>query len=107
MNIEKKFNEVIYEWVKENFGESEADDPSWDIKALAKYLSEQYYKIREEEEFENIKEDVKFVAEQDDIELTPKQLSAIADEYRYSESYCEADTDAIKWFIERELDKGE
>ncbi len=107
MNIEKKFNEIIYEWVKENFGRSEAYNPSWDIKALAKYLSEQYYKMREEEEFENIKEDVKIIAEQDGIKLTPKQLSVIADEYRYSESYCEADTDAIKWFIERELDKGE
>lgn len=34
MNIEK----IIYNWVKENFGESEADDPSWNIQLLAKEI---------------------------------------------------------------------
>lgn len=32
--------EIIYDWVKTNFGESEADDPSWSIEALAKHLDE-------------------------------------------------------------------
>lgn len=36
----KDFKTIIYEWVKENFGESEADNPSWSIEALAKHLSE-------------------------------------------------------------------
>lgn len=31
-------NKIIYEWVKENYGESEADNPSWDIEALAKHI---------------------------------------------------------------------
>lgn len=26
---------TIYNWVKENYGESEANDPSWNMKALA------------------------------------------------------------------------
>ena len=34
MNIEK----IIYNWVKENFGESEADDPSWNIQLLAQEI---------------------------------------------------------------------
>lgn len=35
----KTFYEAIYEWVAENFGQSEADDPSWNIEALADHLS--------------------------------------------------------------------
>lgn len=30
---------AIYDWVEENFGESEAKDPSWDIHALAEHLN--------------------------------------------------------------------
>lgn len=30
----------IYEYVQDNYGESEANDPSWAIKPLADYLSE-------------------------------------------------------------------
>ena len=36
---EKELAKSIKEWVKYNFGESEADDPSWDINALAHHLS--------------------------------------------------------------------
>ena len=35
----KTFHEAIYEWVAENYGQSEADDPSWNIEALADHLS--------------------------------------------------------------------
>lgn len=30
--------DMIYEWVRENFGQSEADDPSWNIEELAQHL---------------------------------------------------------------------
>ena len=30
---------TIYNWVKRNFGESEANDPSWDISALANEIN--------------------------------------------------------------------
>lgn len=33
--------DIIYKWVVDNFGESEANDPSWSIDALAKHLDEQ------------------------------------------------------------------
>lgn len=35
------YEKIIYQWVKRNFGESEADDPSWNIKALADYIKEE------------------------------------------------------------------
>lgn len=31
---------TIYHWVQANFGESEANDPSWDISSLAKAINE-------------------------------------------------------------------
>lgn len=34
------FYDIIYTWVSENFGENEANDPSWSIEALAKCLQE-------------------------------------------------------------------
>jgi hypothetical protein len=30
---------VIYEWVKRNFGESEANDPSWSTRSLAEEIN--------------------------------------------------------------------
>lgn len=30
---------MIYTWVKANFGESEANDPSWDISSLAEAIN--------------------------------------------------------------------
>ena len=40
---------IIYKWVKENYGESEADNPSWDIDLLAEHieskLSKNYDKV--------------------------------------------------------------
>lgn len=50
--VEKEFNKFLYEWVKNNFGESEADDPSWSIEALAHDLANEYVKIKEREELE-------------------------------------------------------
>lgn len=39
-----KIEKIIYNWVKENFGESEADDPSWNIDLLAKHIESQLRK---------------------------------------------------------------
>lgn len=35
---EKELRKIIKNFVKENYGESEADNPSWNIQALAKYI---------------------------------------------------------------------
>ena len=101
MNIEKEFNKFLYRWVKDNFGQSEADDPSWSIKALAHDLADEYWKIQERVERENIKEDIKYVAGNNDIELTEQELADIADDYRYSEAYCAMDIESILYFIRK------
>lgn len=38
--MENKIRTTIYNWVKRNYGESEAQDPSWSIDALAHELAE-------------------------------------------------------------------
>lgn len=40
----KNIQEVMYKWVVENFGQSEADDPSYNLEALAKHLAEKLKK---------------------------------------------------------------
>lgn len=105
MNIEEEFKKFLYEWVKKNFGESEADDPSWSIEALAHDLREEYIKIKEREETEWVKEDVEYVANDHDIKLTDKQAYAVAQEYMLSEAYCEMHAEDILWFIQREKEK--
>ncbi len=104
MNIEQEFKKFLYEWVKKNFGESEADDPSWSIEALAHDLREEYVKIKEREELEWVKEDVDTVADNNDIRLTDKQAYAVAQEYMLSEAYCELHAEDIYYFIKRELE---
>ena len=105
MNVEEEFKKFLYEWVKKNFGESEADDPSWDIEALAHDLREEYIKIKEREELEWAKEDVEYVANNLDIELTDKQAYAVAQEYMLSEGYGELHSEDILYFIKREKEK--
>ena len=109
MNIEKEFKKFLYEWVKKNFGGSEADDPSWSIEALAHDLRKEYIKIKEREDLEWVKEDVEYVAMTNDIELTDKQAYAVAQEYMLSDAYCELHAEDILYFIQREkeLRKGE
>lgn len=40
--------QLIYEWVSMNYGQSEADNPSWHIKALAVYLDAIKSNMKEE-----------------------------------------------------------
>lgn len=105
MNVEEEYKKFLYEWVKKNFGESEADDPSWSIEALAHDLREEYIKIKEREETEWVKEDVEYVANNHDIKLTDKQAYAVAQEYMLSEAYCEMHAEDILYFIQREKEK--
>lgn len=105
MNVEEEFKKFLTEWVKKNYGESEADDPSWSIEALAHDLREEYIKIKEREDTEWVKEDVEYVAGQNDIEITEKQAYAVAQEYMLSEGYCEMHAEDILYFIRREKEK--
>ena len=65
--VEEILKKNIYEWVKKNFGQSEADDPSWDIDTLAKALSQGMlkYDIYRVVERGYLGEDCDMVAEQE------------------------------------------
>lgn len=100
MNIEEEFKEFLTEWVKKSYGESEADNPSWSIKALAHDLADKFWKMKEEYDWINITDDVKYVAEQNGIKLTERQAQAVADKYRFSDTYCALDEEALLYYIE-------
>ena len=43
-NEMKNLEKLIYKWVKENYGQSEVENPSWDIQSLVNYLQAQLNK---------------------------------------------------------------
>lgn len=88
----KTFHEAIYEWVAESFGQSEADDPSWNIESLADHLSKTdikpdelnaytknsvYDKLREWK----LEQDIEQVAESKGLTLEKWQVKAIKHRY--------------------------
>lgn len=40
----KEIQGLIFQWISENFGRSEAEQPSYDIGALAKHLADKFDK---------------------------------------------------------------
>lgn len=106
MDYKKKLETIIYEWVKQNFGESEADDPSWSIEALAEELAKHQHEFYWQQELEYLKEDVEHYAEEHDIELTEQQKYAVADDIRNSEWYCSINPEDLDYYIGEELKKG-
>lgn len=118
MNYKEKLTKIIYEWVKQNFGESEADDPSWSIEALAEELAKHQHELYWEQELEYLKEDVEnYINGLDDYdkrqlfggldkykwELSEKDMYAVADEIRNSEWYCSIDPIMLHEYIKREI----
>lgn len=88
----KTFYEAIYEWVADNFGQSEADNPSWSIEALADHLNNTdikpdelnantkwlvYDKLREW----NLEQDIEQVAESKGLTLTKDEVARIKHQY--------------------------
>ena len=84
----KTFYAAIYEWVAENFGQSEADNPSWSIVALADHLSDSninpdelnantqwlvYDKLKEH----FLDEDIESIAEQRGLTLSKVDIETI------------------------------
>lgn len=86
------FYEIIYNWVADNFGESEANDPSWNIEALADHISKldidpdelnantKWRAFDELREF-NLEQDIKEVAESKGITLTKPEIETIKHRY--------------------------
>lgn len=114
----KTFYGAIYEWVKDNFGQSEADNPSWNIEALAKHLQESnirpdelsiYTKscVYSELEQSYLEEDVENYAKDHDYKLTDQQIEAVAEKIRFSEWYCSINPEDLDYYINEELKKGE
>lgn len=78
-----KLYDIIYKWVADNFGQSEADDPSWNIEALADHISKsdidpdelsantKWRAFDELREF-NLEQDIAQVAEQKGISYLSK-----------------------------------
>lgn len=98
--VAKLLEKNIYEWVKKNFGQSEADDPSWCIEALAEELAHGAlkYDIYRAVERDYLREDCKMIAEQNDIKLTDTEVELAVDEFMDCEAYVDAHAeDWIYW----------
>jgi hypothetical protein len=39
-NRKQNIKQIIEDWVRANFGDSEAEDPSWNIESLSKHIDE-------------------------------------------------------------------
>lgn len=108
MELKHKIDKLIYEWVKDNFGESEAKDPSWSIVDLASHLADHFHEMYWEQELNYLKEDVENYAEEHGYNfLTEKQKWAIADKIRNSDWYCSINAEDMEYYINQELAKGE
>lgn len=117
MGTKKKLEKIIYDWVGKNYGTQEAEDPSWDIKALADHLSKSdidpdelnaYTKsnVYSKVEQSYLEEDVENYAKDHDYKLTDQQVGAVADKIRNSEWYCSINPEDMKYYINEELKKG-
>jgi hypothetical protein len=117
--MEEKLVKIIYDWVKNNFGESEADDPSWNIEDLAKEIAKHQHEFYWQRELEYLEEDVRNYVEGLDAydkrllfggldnhewKLTEQQVYNVADEIRNSEWYCSIDPIMLREYIRRELE---
>lgn len=104
--MKDKIEKIIYEWVKKNFGESEANDPSWSIVELAKELEKHFHELYWQQELEYLKEDVEnFIDGLNEYELTEQQMYAVADRIRNSEWYCSINPEDMEYYIKDVLER--
>lgn len=87
--IEKALHKAIYNWVANNFGESEAEDPSWSIEALANDLAHDpvIYDIQQLVEREYRRQDMINIMHDLNVELTEQEQAVCLDEFMESEDY--------------------
>lgn len=105
--IAEEYHRQITEWVKDNFGGSEAEDPSWNIEALAKELADHAYTIHGIVERAYVKEDFETYAKDMKLDATDQQLDQAVDNYMNSDAYVAIDLDVIDYFIMEEMVGGE
>ena len=110
----KTFYEAIYEWVADSFGQSEADNPSWNIEALADHLNNTDIKPDELNAYTKscvystldqsyVEQNVVDYADSMGYKLTEQQIEYVADNIRHSDWYCVISTEDLEWYIKREL----
>lgn len=97
--MEDKIYKWIYDWVAENFGESEADDPSWDIHALAEELDKHCFEIYRKIERDYLEEDCRYIAEQNGIELTDDEVKRVTNEFMDCDAYVDAHAEDWLYFM--------
>lgn len=105
--MKEELKTIIYNWVAKNFGESEAEDPSWSIDALAEELAKHQHELYWEQELKYLKEDVDYYAKNNNLKLTDQQKYNVADKIRNSEWYCSINPEDMEYYINEELKKGE
>lgn len=101
--VTKLLEKNIYEWVKKNFGQSEADDPSWNIEALAKDLAHGTlkYDIYRAVERDYLRMDCDYIAEQNGISLTEEERELAVDEFMDCDAYVDAHAEDWIYWIKR------
>ena len=98
--MKERLTKIIYDWVAKNFGESEAEDPSWSIEALAEELDKHFHELYWQQELEYLKEDVDdYVDRNREYKLTEEQKYAVADRIRNSEWYCCINPEDMDYYV--------
>lgn len=103
--LTEQLSSWLYDWVAENFGQSEADDPSYDLDELASMLYDHRYDIYHYVERKFQEEDCEAVAEEMGVELTQAQKDVIVDDFMESEQYESKPSYAWREIIQYELER--
>jgi len=98
--------DIITRWVGKNYGSQEADDPSWNITALAREIYNNRFTIYDDIAKDYVEADAKMVAEKMGVKDRDVIAHAI-DEYMVSEAYTATDEEALRYFIQEELDRAQ
>lgn len=101
--MENKITKIIYDWVGKNFGTQEAEDPSWNIEALAHEIYNHFHELYWQQELEYLKEDVDTYAKDHNYDLTEQETYNVADKIRNSEWYCSINPEDLEYYIKEEL----
>lgn len=120
MELKHKIDKLIFTWVKDNFGENEAHDPSWSIVELASYLADHLHELDIDPDDLSaytksnvystldqhyVEEDVEQYADDRGIKLTEQQVRSVADKIRSSDWYCSINAEDMEYYINEELKK--
>lgn len=104
-NLKDAIEDIIKRWVKDNYGESEAENPSWNIEELANELVRNTTALHWIVEEIYTMEDVTDIAEANDIKLTPSQVRKIAKNFMDDDSTMKVDREGIEYWINRCLEE--